>query len=174
VRATDAGERLQDRVSRDAVLLQQLRTRRSSALVGDRHEQVLGADELVLEMIGFDLRFVSDQVEARRHTRLRAAVGLRQPFEQIPARACDGGGIDVHLPQQLGNDAFALLDERDEQVLGLELRIVVLLRELDRGCDGLAGLFGVLVDVQRHCLSRLPRNTKARNLFWLFRVFVFS
>ena len=45
---------------------------------------------------------------------------------------------------------FALLDERDEQVLGLDLRVVHLLGELLRGGDGFLGLFGVLVDVHDH------------------------
>ena len=56
LRAADAGERLQDRIAGDAVLLQQLRGRGAAALVGQRDEQMLGADELVLEAVGFGLR----------------------------------------------------------------------------------------------------------------------
>ena len=36
-----------------------------------RDEQVLGADELVLQAVGFGLRLVGDQLEARRHAGLR-------------------------------------------------------------------------------------------------------
>src|SRR6266567_4775427 len=43
--------------------------------------------------------------------------------------------------------AFALLDQGDEHVFGLDLRIVVLARQLDRLRDRFAGFLGVLVDV---------------------------
>ena len=57
------------------------------------------------------------------------------------ARAADRGRVDFHLPQQLGDDAFALLDEGDEQMLRLELRVVVLPRQLDAPPRPLRALF---------------------------------
>src|SRR5262249_10286980 len=46
-----------------------------------------------------------------------------------------------------GDDALALFDQGDEQVLGLELGIIRFARQLDRRGDRLACFFGVLVDV---------------------------
>ena len=54
-----------------------------------------------------------------------AAVRLRQLRRAARARRAPiARRIGVHLAQQLGDDAVALLDERDEQVLGLDLRVV--------------------------------------------------
>ena len=68
--------------------------------------------------------FVGDRAEPWRETELRAAVGLG-----ILASACctsvrDDGRIELHLAEHVGDDAALLLDERDEQVLGLELRVL--------------------------------------------------
>ena len=61
--------------------------------------------------------------------------------------AADRRRVDVHLAQQAGDDAFALVDQRGEQVLGLDLRVVAALRELDRRGHRFARFFRVLVDV---------------------------
>ena len=55
--AADGRERLEDRVLRGAELLQQARGRRGAAgLAGEREQQVLRADVLVLQPLGFGLR----------------------------------------------------------------------------------------------------------------------
>jgi hypothetical protein len=145
--SADAGERLKNRVARHTELFQQLRARGAAAFVGDDDEEVLGADVLVFEAIGLGLRLVGDQLQARRHARLRAAIRLRQLLQQLARAAGDVGRVDVHLPQQFRHDALALLDERDEQMFRLELRIVALARELDRGGDGFSRFFSVFVDI---------------------------
>ena len=149
LRAADAGERREDRVARDACLLEQLRRGRASALVGERDEQVLGADEVVLEAVGFGLCLVGDELEARRHPGLGAAVGRGQLAEQLARAAGDGGRIRVQFAQQVRDDAVSLLDERCQEMLGLELRVVGVSRELDGGSHRLARFFCVLVDVHR-------------------------
>src|SRR5207247_1817161 len=154
LRTADAGERLKDRVARHAVLLQPLCARGAAAFVGEDDEEMLRADVLVFEALGFGLRLVGDQLQARRHARLRAAVRLRQLLQQLASPAGDDRRIDVHLPQQFGDDALALLDERDEEMLRLELRIVALPRQLDRGGDGLSRFFGVFIDVHKPLQSR--------------------
>src|SRR5262249_50754095 len=90
-------QRLQNRVSRHAVALQQLRGRRAPALVGNRDEQMLGADELVLQPIGFRLRLIGDELEARAHAGFRSSVRLRQLFQQLAraARAAAAGSTSI-------------------------------------------------------------------------------
>ena len=102
---------------------QQLRGGRAAGLGGDGEEQVLGADELVLQPLGLGLRQVGDELEPRREARLRAAVGLRHLRQQLARARGDLRRVGGHLAQHLGHDAVALLDERDEQVLGLDLRV---------------------------------------------------
>ena len=109
-------------------LLQQAGGRGPARLAGNRDEQVLGADVLVLEALGFGLRQIGDELQARRDRRAGAAVHLRLLSEQLPRIARDGCRIDLQLPQQRGDDAVGLLDERDEQVLGLDLRMILLSR----------------------------------------------
>jgi hypothetical protein len=153
VRTADGGERLENGVARDAALLQQLGGRGAAALVGQRDEEMFGADELVLETVGFGLGLIGDRLEARRRARLGAAVGGGQLLEQLARRARHRRRVGVHLAQQVRHDPVALLDQRDEQMLRLELRVVGGARQLDGGGDGFAGLLGVLVDVHRSAFS---------------------
>ena len=134
-------------------LLEQLRAGGAAAFVGDGEEQVLGADELVLQPVGFGLRLIGDQLRPRRHARLRAAVRLRELGRELASLTRNGGRVLVQLAQQLGDDAFALLRERDQQVFRLELRVVALLRQFDRRGDRFARLLGVFVDIHMCSMS---------------------
>ena len=125
----------------------------AAAFVGNSDEQVLGADELVLHPGRFGFRHFRHCVETRRQTRLRTAEGGWQAAEQLARGTTDVRGVRIHLAHEIRNDAVALLDQRDEQMLGLELRVVVFACQLEGGRHGLAGLFSVLVDV--HIGSRL-------------------
>ena len=147
LRSADALERLGDRVLRDPVLLEVLSRRRAAAFVGDRDEQVLGAHELVFDALGFCLRAVRHERKSRRQARLRSAVRLGHVLEQVAGAAGDRRDLDVHLPQQLGDDAVGLLDECHEQVLGFHLRVISLLGEIDRLGDRLASFLGEFVDI---------------------------
>ena len=124
-----------------AALGQELGGGRAPGLGRDRDEEMLGADVLVLQPVGFGLR------RGRRPACSRgdspgcdAAVRLRDLREQLARAAADLRRIGGHLPQHLGHDALALLDERDEQMLGLDLRVAHLLGELLRGERRLPGL----------------------------------
>ena len=54
-------------------------------------------------------------------------------------------GIDADPAQYARHHAARLLDERHQQVLGVDLRMIQLLRQLRRGDDGFLGLFGELI-----------------------------
>ena len=165
LRAPNALEGLRDAVLRDPLLLEELGRRRSAAFLGDRDEQVLGADELVLDAVGLRLRPVGDEREPRRQMRLGSAVGLRHVLEQLARAAARSRDLDVHLSQQFRHDAVGLLDERDEQVLRLDLGVVALLGEIDGLGDGFAGLFGELVDIHGPLLVMNRRIRYATELF---------
>jgi hypothetical protein len=55
--------------------------------------------------------------------------------------------VRVHPSDEVRHNAIALFEQSHQQMFGLDLRIVGLGRKLDGGCDGFAGLLGVLVDV---------------------------
>ena len=145
---------MENRVARHLGLLQQLRGGRAAALVGDRDEQMLRADVLVFHPRGFGFGGARHLAQPRRQPRLGAAVRGWKLLDQIARAPGELRRVDVHLPQQLGDDALALLDERDEEMLRLELRIVALPRQLDRGGDGLSRFFGVFIDVHKPLQSR--------------------
>jgi hypothetical protein len=65
LRSADALQRGADRIARDSRLFEQLRGRGASGLLGQRDEQVFGADVLVLVAIGFGLRFVRHELQPR-------------------------------------------------------------------------------------------------------------
>jgi hypothetical protein len=147
LRAADAGQRAENRVARHFQRLQQLRGGGAAAFVGDRDEEVLGADVVVLHAAGLGLGGAGDFVQTRREAGLGAAVRRRDLPEQLAAGARHGRGVGVHLTEQLRDDALALLDECDEDVLRFDLRVVVLPRELDGLRNRFACFLGVLVDV---------------------------
>ena len=71
--ATHAGERLEDALARDAALLEGLGRRGTPALGRQPEQQVLGADVVVLHLLGVGGRGVDDDAEAGRQVRLGAA-----------------------------------------------------------------------------------------------------
>ena len=102
----------------------------------EREQQVLGRDVVVLEL----LRLVVGAVEHLARTRrddlrllLRALDrGLRARASPRPARAALGArsGARERLRQ-------LLVEQREQQVLGVELRVAAPARQLLRGGDGL-------------------------------------
>ena len=63
--------------------------------------------------------------------------------------AATRGRVGVHLPDDLRDDAVPLLEEREQQVLGQDLRMAFAIGELLRREDRFLCFFGVLVDVHR-------------------------
>ena len=68
-------------------------------------------------------------------------------FELGAHRGGEAERIRVHLADDLRDDAFVLLDERQQQVLGQDLGMSFALGELLRGEDRFLCFLGVLVDV---------------------------
>ena len=154
LRPADRRHRLQDGVLRHAALLEQRATDGDCA---PSHaiatKQVLGADVLVLQPFGFRLGRVGDLPQPRRERRLRAAV-------RAAAASCSSARTAPPTPagsafifrSDLRDDAFALLDQRQQQVLRRRFRVALAVGELLRGKDRFLCFLRVLVDV--HFSSR--------------------
>ena len=117
------------------------------ALGGDRDEQVLGAGVLVLEPLGFLLGGRrSPAAGAAEKPTCDAAVRARQPVQLGAHRRRQRRRIRVHLADDLRDDAFLLLEQRQQQVLGQDLGVPFAVGELLRGEDRFLRFLGVLVD----------------------------
>ena len=147
LRPAHGGHRLQHRVLGDPALLEQPRGGGLAPFGHDRQEQVFRADVLVLQPFGFLLRGVRDGAQAGRERRLRAAVRARLPVQLLAHRRGQRRRVRIHLAHDLRHDAFALFDERQEEVLRLNLRISLALGKSLRPDDGLLGLLCVFVDI---------------------------
>ena len=113
----------------------------------DRAEQqVLGRDVLVAEAAGLALGVLDDLLRARVQ-RQRAALDAGPPGEDRRELAAERGQVHAEPAERLGRDAVVRLDERGEQVLGVEHRALEPLGELLGGDDGLLGLLGEAVEL---------------------------
>ena len=120
---------------------------RAPALGGDGDEQMLGADVVVLQPLGFLLGGVGDGAQPRRQRDLRAAVRPRQPSELAAHGRGDRRRIGADLLDDRRNDALTLFDQRDEQVLRENLGVALPIGQLLRCDNRLLRLLGVLVHV---------------------------
>jgi hypothetical protein len=107
---------------------------------------VLGAHELVLQPLRLRLRGVDDQLHPRGQPHV-GAVRLRHALEE---RARVGGNlrrIQIELAHDRRDDAAGLLDEGHQQVLGRDLGVVLLGRQVLGGDHRLLRLFSKFVQV---------------------------
>ncbi len=90
---------------------------RITTLFGDGQQQVLGGDELVLEVAGLVEGALQNLIERLReiHSGLHAP-GNGERAEQAPGFGHDGVGLDVALLQHRPHDAFLLFGQSDQQV----------------------------------------------------------
>ena len=128
--AADALQRLEQRLARDDV---------------EREQQMLHRDELVAELPHLVERPVEDATDRRRRLRLSAARDRRQlTHARLRLRAQRRGAVPGTVderPRQL------LLEERDRQVVGRELRVARAPRELLGARDRFLRLERQLVEV---------------------------
>ena len=92
-----------------------------AADLGDAEQQVLGRDVLVTEPPGLGLGRLDDPPGARSSDQ-RAALDPGAPGEDRRELAAEPGQVDAEAPERLGGDAVVRLDERGEDVLGVEDR----------------------------------------------------
>src|SRR5262249_50741874 len=128
-------------------------------VLGDRHQEVLGGAVLVLQALHLVPGRVEDGLEPGAHVlparaadlRELADLGLDIPPDRLRPRA--------ELRQQRADDALLLLDQREQQVLGLDLLVTLTLREPLSSLDRLLGLHGELVEAKRRHAPSLAGST---------------
>ena len=142
--AADALERLEDGLAAGGVALEEGLA--LAADLGDGQQQVLGRDVLVAEAAGLVLGTLDDAPGARIH-RQRAALDPGAPGEDRRQLAAEPGQVDAEPAERLGRDAVVGLDERGQDVLGVEDRAVEALGGGLGREDGLLGLLGESVEL---------------------------
>ena len=148
--AADALQRLQDGLLAGAVALEQRLG--LAAGLGDAEEQVLGRDVLVAEAAGLGLGALDDGLGARVEAQ-RAALDPGALGERRRELAAERGQVDAEPAERLGRDAVVGLDERAEEVLGVEDRALEPVGGGLGGDDGLLGLLGESIELHVRSLG---------------------
>ena len=149
--AAHALERLEEGLAAGRMALEQGLA--LAADLGHGEQQVLGRDVLVAEPPRLGLRQLDDAPGARIH-RQRAALDPGAPGEDRRQLAAEPGQVDAEPPERLGGDAVVGLDQRGEDVLGVEDRAVEPLGGGLGGDDGFLGLLGESVELHGGLASR--------------------
>ena len=113
---------------------------------------MLGRDVVVAEARGLGLGQLDDAPGARIH-RQRAALDPGAAGQDGRQLAAEPGQVDAEPPERLGRDAVVGLDERGQDVFGVEDRAV---EALGGGLgleDGLLGLLGEAVELHVRIVS---------------------
>ncbi len=150
-------ERAEQRLVGDAEPAQQVAD--AAGDLGHREEDVLGGEVVVAEVAPLAVGRLEHLIGVGRELGGlgRLPVDLRQLGDGLVDPVERRLGRDAETLEHREHDALGLAEERREQVLGRHLGVVALTRQGLRGLEGLAGLPGELVGVERHgCLS--PRS----------------
>src|SRR6185369_17480666 len=110
---------------------------------------MLRTDEVVLQARRFGSGDVGDGFQPRRETWLSATVGLRDLFDQLASDTADRGWVRAHLAEHFGHDAFALFQQRHQEMLWLDQRMAQARGELLGRENRFLGFLSVLVDVHK-------------------------
>jgi hypothetical protein len=106
---------------------------------------VLGRDVLVLERLGLAECLLQHSVELRRDVRLRPlCAGKRR--QCLLDLGSDTSGVHPQLAERGRDDSALLLEQRLQQVLGRDFRMVRLLRPRLGGSQGFLCLYRELIE----------------------------
>ena len=130
------GQRLEDPRRRDSARREQLGGWRPTAFAAHRNQEVLGADVVVSQLLGLAFRRLRHRAQARGRAGFRPAVGLRLPRQPFACFFENPRRFDAEPPQHRRRHAVRLIDQRDQQMLGLDLRMMMPFREPLRGQHG--------------------------------------
>ena len=165
--------RLQDLVVREAGRAEDL-GHRAVLEAGERQQHVLHAHELVLHALGLGLGRTQDLVDARGDVHLTAGRARPRDAGQLVQRLLQARRqrrrADPRLLDHARGHAAVLAEQREGQMLDLDLRLAVALREALRLADRLLGLLGQSVRIHISVTSRFgvdggsgPRRASSRS-----------
>ena len=157
--AAHALERLEDGLAAGGMPLEQLLALTTD--LGGGQQQVLGRDVLVAEALGLGLGALEDVPGPRVH-RHRAAGDPRAAREDRGDLAAECREVHAEPAQRLGRDAVIGLEERGQDVLGIEDRAVEPLGGGLGGHDRLLGLLGEAFKLHRDVSSVVLRFSVGR------------
>ncbi len=119
--------------------------RRGAALIEDGQENVLGGYVFVFEPVGFFVGDIHDALDAWGNKDLPGAaakdVGLGAGAQDIVQPLFERVGVYFKDLQQLGHDAFRLLDKRQQYMFGIYLVMPIALNYLSGALRSLLGTF---------------------------------
>ncbi len=160
LRAAHGGQRRQDAVARDAEAPQQAR-RPAAVGAGQRQQEMLGADVVVVHGVRFGVGILQDARGPARQARLHVrAVDLRAARQLRLELPLQRGRLHPHLRDDLGHHPFLLLQQCEQQVLRVYLARLVFQRQLLRRHHRF--LCFLCIPVQSHICRSNPRARRAR------------
>src|SRR5690606_1548880 len=116
-----------------------------AALAQDRQEDVLGGDVFVLEAVGLFVGQVDNALYARGDKDLPGAapkdVGLGAGAQDIIQALGEDAGVHLQVLEDLRDHALRLFDQRQQDMLGIDLVMAIALDDL---CGALGGFLGSL------------------------------
>ena len=146
--APDVDERPVERVLRDARLPEDA-ARGAVAVLGDPDQEMLGRAIVVLEPLHLLPGRVEDGLEAGSHVLPARARDLRKASDRRQHVPLDRLRAGAELRQEGADHAVLLLDEREQEVLGLELLVAFAIGEPLGALNRLLGLDRELVEAKR-------------------------
>jgi hypothetical protein len=142
--APHLGEDLEEALARDTVLAQGAACAGPRSGVDHREEDVLDRHVVVLEPLGLLLGGVEDLVERTRDVDLpgsrAGAADPRPGLEVALQRGAHGAGVDLEPREQTRDQAIGVVEQPEQQVLGVDLRVPEAQRLGLRVVQGLLGL----------------------------------
>ena len=154
--AADLGQHLEEAVRRQPAVLEHLACGRARAQ--HRQDEVLDGDVLVLQARGLLLGVLEQQREPARdaHVTARARPRHARPrLERLRDVGADRVDVDAGALEQARDQAVGLVEQREQQVLDVDLGVAEAHRLGLRVVDGLLGLLGQTVDVHHWLLGRV-------------------
>ena len=147
--SSNLGEGCQDAIGRDADTVKD-RRRAAVAVLEHGDEQMLGRDVVVVHPLGDGVRVGEDAARLVREGQLgRGALHGGQLRQLRTERIGDRCGRDPHPLQHRRHHAVRLVDQHEQEVRSLELRMALALRERLRVDDRVTRAGGEAFDAHQ-------------------------
>jgi len=133
----------------------------------DCQEKMFSGNILILQLAGFLVRQVDDPLDPRCDENLPCAAtkdaGFGARLENVIEPISQYGRIDFENFQDLGDDTLGLLDERQKDMLSIDLIMSVTLDDLGGSLSCLLGTFCESIK-SHHGLYTLSKNYNILNI----------